>query len=85
VLHLDHVSTRNITLTLPSELVRQARVIAASRDTSLSALVAEYLRQLTRQEGDYERAWQEERRLMADGLPMRVGEVTWSRADSHAR
>jgi Family of unknown function (DUF6364) len=79
------VPTRNITLTLPSELVRRAKVIAASRDTSLSALVAEYFRQLTRQEDDYERAWEEERQLMADGLPMRVGEVTWSRADSHAR
>jgi hypothetical protein len=34
------VSTRNITLTLPAELVRRAKVIAATRDTSVSGLVA---------------------------------------------
>ncbi|MDQ4037744.1 MAG: DUF6364 family protein [Actinomycetota bacterium] len=79
------MATRNITLTLPSELVRRARIIAAARETSVSALVAEYLQSLARQADDYERLWQEEQRLMAEGLPMRVGQVTWSRADSHER
>lgn len=79
------MATRNITLTLPSELVRRARIIAAARETSVSALVAEYLQSLARQADDYERLWQEEQRLMAKGLPMRVGQVTWSRADSHER
>lgn len=77
--------TRNITLTLPDELVRRAKVIAASRDTSVSALVAQYLAQLAEQEDDYDALWREERRLMDEGLDMRVGEVTWSRADSHER
>jgi post-segregation antitoxin (ccd killing protein) len=79
------MSTRNITLTLPSELVRRAKVIAAGRDTSVSALVADYLQTLARQEDDYERLWREERALMAEGLAMRVGKVTWSRDDSHER
>jgi len=79
------VATRNITLALPSELVRRARIIAAARETSVSALVAEYLQSLARQADDYEALWQEEQRLMAEGLPMRVGRVTWSRADSHER
>lgn len=79
------MATRNITLALPSELVRRARIIAAARETSVSALVAEYLQSLARQADDYERLWQEEQRLMAEGLPMRVGQVTWSRADSHER
>ncbi len=76
---------RNITLTLPAELVRQAKVIAAKSDTSVSALVADYLRSLAQREDDYERRWQEEQRLMGEGLPMRVGDITWSRADSHDR
>ncbi len=79
------MATRNITLALPSELVRRARIIAAARETSVSALVAEYLQSLARQADDYEALWQEEQRLMAEGLPMRVGRVTWSRADSHER
>ncbi len=79
------MATRNITLALPSDLVRRARIIAAARETSVSALVAEYLQSLARQADDYEALWQEEQRLMAEGLPMRVGRVTWSRADSHER
>ncbi len=79
------MATRNITLALPSELVRRARIIAAARETSVSALVAEYLQSLARQADDYEALWQEEQRLMVEGLPMRVGRVTWSRADSHER
>lgn len=79
------MAPRNITLALPSELVRRARIIAAARETSVSALVAEYLESLARQADDYEPLWQEEQRLMAEGLPMRVGRVGWSRADSHER
>ncbi|HZI98521.1 MAG TPA: DUF6364 family protein [Actinomycetales bacterium] len=79
------MAVRNITLTLPDDLVRRAKVVAAMRDTSVSALVAEYFEALTRQEDDYDLMWREERRLMEEGLAMRVGEVTWSRADTHER
>lgn len=76
--------SRNLTLTLPSELVRRAKIAAAARDTSLSALIAEYLERLTRDD-DYDEVWQRERALMEQGLPMSIGEVTWSRDDVHER
>jgi hypothetical protein len=76
---------RNITLTMPEELVRRAKIAAAARDTSVSALVAEYFEALVQQEDDYGLMWAEEERLMHEGLPMRVGEITWSRADLHER
>lgn len=79
------MTVRNITLSLPSDLVRRAKIVAAARDTSVSALVAEYLRSLTATEDDYAAAWRQERQLMVEGLPMSVGPVTWSRADSHER
>lgn len=75
---------RNVTLTLPSELVRRAKIAAAARDTSLSALIAEYLERLT-SDDDYDDVWQRERALMQRGLPMAIGEVTWSRDDVHER
>lgn len=78
------MSTRNVTLALPEELVRRAKVVAAARDTSISALVAEYLESLTA-DPDYDLLWRHERELMAAGLPMQVGPVTWSREDVHAR
>ena len=79
------MAIRNITLALPDDLVRRAKVVAAMRDTSVSALVAEYFEALTRQEDDYDHVWREERRLMEEGLAMRVGEITWSRASTHER
>jgi hypothetical protein len=79
------MAMRNITLTMPEELVRRAKIAAAERDTSVSALVAEYFEALVQQEDGYDLMWAEEERLMQDGLPMRVGEITWSRADLHER
>lgn len=77
--------SRNLTLTLPVDLVRRAKVVAATRDTSISGLVAEFLERLTREEDDYAELWREERRLMETGLPMGVGHVTWTRDDVHER
>jgi hypothetical protein len=79
------MSFRNLTLTLPVDLVRRARVIAAKRDTSLSAMISDYLRALTEQDDDYDGLWQRERRVMREGLSMQVGEIVWSRDDTHAR
>jgi len=38
---------KNITVSIPDHVYRNARVAAAQRDTSLSALVAAYLEQLS--------------------------------------
>lgn len=37
---------KNITVTVDDDVYRQARIIAAERDTSVSALVSEYLASL---------------------------------------
>jgi hypothetical protein len=79
------VNSRNLTLTLPADLVRRAKVIAAQRDTSVSALVTAYLEQLARDDDDYEDLWRRERAIMEKGLRMRVGEITWTRDDAHDR
>ena len=46
----------NITLKLDRELLRRAKVIAAERDTSVSALVAEQLEKAVRDRDGYEQA-----------------------------
>ena len=80
----SHVEEPYLTLTLLSDLVRRAKIAAAARGTSLSALIAEYLERLKRDD-DYDEVWQRERALMEQGLPMSVGKVTWSRDDVHER
>jgi hypothetical protein len=46
---------KNITVSVPEEIYRRARVKAAERDTSVSALVKQFLTGLGREESDFER------------------------------
>jgi hypothetical protein len=79
------MTTRNITLSMPEELVRQAKVAAAQRDMSVSALVARLLEQLVGDVRDDEQVWADERRLMDEGIGMQVGDVAWTRDELHER
>jgi len=40
-------NVKNVTVSVPDDVYRQARIRAAERDTSVSALVADYLRSLS--------------------------------------
>lgn len=55
---------KNITVSLPDEVHRRARIEAAQRDTSVSALVREFLISLGAGESDFDRR----KRLQADVL-----------------
>jgi plasmid stability protein len=46
---------KNVTVTVPDQVYRRARVKAAERDTSVSALVREFLIQLAADETDFRR------------------------------
>jgi Family of unknown function (DUF6364) len=79
------MATKNITLSMPEELVRRAKVLAAQRDTSVSNLVARVLEQLVGDVRDYDEVWEHERRKMRAGLGIQVGPITWSRDQLHER
>jgi plasmid stability protein len=62
------VATRNITFSLPTDLVRQAKIYAAEHDTTINALVRELLQDtLTR--GARARAAAERLLALADQGP----------------
>ncbi len=48
-------TVKNITISIPDEVYRRARIRAAERDTSVSAMVRDYLLQLDRADADFER------------------------------
>ena len=56
-------NVKNITVTVDDETYRRARIKAAERDTSVSALVARFLTELATGETDTERLKREERAL----------------------
>jgi len=77
--------SKNITLTMPAELVRRAKVLAAQRDMSVSALVARLLEQLVGEIDDYDDVAELERRMMSGDAGLQIGPITWSRDDLHQR
>ncbi len=54
---------KNITVSLDDDVYRRARMIAAQRDTSVSAMVKRFLVELARGESEVERLKREERAL----------------------
>jgi plasmid stability protein len=56
---------KNITVSVDDDTYRQARIKAAERDTSVSALVRQFLTELAAGESDFERLLQHERDLRA--------------------
>ena len=53
---------KNITVTVDDETYRRARIKAAERDTSVSALVKQFLNELSG-EDDFDRLWRKEQEL----------------------
>lgn len=64
---------KNITVSLPDDAYRRARMTAASRDTSVSALVREFLEALDA-EGDFARRVKLERDVLASVKRFRAGD-----------
>jgi plasmid stability protein len=46
---------KNITVSLPDDVYRKARIRAAELDASVSALVREFLQELSQEESDFDR------------------------------
>lgn len=56
MLHKYYVPRTNITLSVDTELLREARILAAHEGTSVSRLLADRLEELIRRHKDYETA-----------------------------
>jgi plasmid stability protein len=56
-------AVKNITVSVPDDVYRDARIRAAERGSSVSALVAEYLRSLSQRETEFSRLETQQRRV----------------------
>ena len=78
--------TRNITIRIDENLAKQARVLAARRDTSISAMVADILEKLVARESAFQSARRKELQRMKKGFALGTrGVSSWSREDLHER
>ena len=70
---MSDVSNQNITLSLPEEDLREARILAASRGTSVSQLLARMLRELVERETGYARARDRSLARLREGTDLGTG------------
>ena len=80
------MASQNITLSLPEEDLREARILAAKRGTSVSQLLARMLSELVEQETGYARARERSLARLREGKDLGTGgHISWSRDSVHER
>jgi plasmid stability protein len=75
---------RNITVTVPDEVYRDARIRAAEQGRSVSALVTAYLRSLSEQDDEFARLEALQAEVLATVTAFRGGDRL-DREELHAR
>ena len=68
---------------MPTTVIRQAKILAAQRDMSVSALVTELLESAVGL-SDATSIWDREEAAMNEGI-LSVGPITWTRDEVHSR
>ena len=82
--HTYTVYMKNITLSVDDKVLAAVRRHAAERDSSVNALVREYLTNLAAHEDRAKKARARLRQLSKESAG-RLGKKTWSRAELHDR
>ena len=72
--HIYCEPVKNITVSVPDDVYRDARIRAAERGTSVSALVADYLRSLPGREAEFSRLEAQRREVIANIKQFRGGD-----------
>lgn len=77
---------RNITLSLPRDLIKESKVLAARKDMSLSELMRSALERRIREETGYDRAGKRQAGLLERGFDLGTrGRISHTREDLHER
>ena len=75
---------QNVTLSVPKQILQQAKIIAIKRNQSLSGMMIEMLVDLVEGEERYEEAMRGSLRRMYEAREMK-GDYSWSRKSLHER
>jgi len=77
---------QNVTLSLPKSLLKQAKILAAQEDKSLSELIRETLSKKVQEESGYEDAKKRQIALMEKGFNLGTkGKMKFSRDELYER
>lgn len=80
------METRNITLTMPKDLLRKVKLLAVKRETSVSGLLTQTLERLVHQEDAYTHARQRHLQWLEEGADLGTnGQIQTTRDELHER
>ena len=75
---------QNITLSIEKDIIKKSKIIAAQKDTSISKMLSEQLKQIIDREEQYEAAKRSALQTLKKGF--RLGDkITWKREDLYER
>lgn len=83
-MYVNDMIKQNVTVSLPRQTLRKAKILAARRETSISRLLAEQIEILVGDEEAYERAERQAIALLDDGFHL-GGVIRSSRDELHER
>ncbi|RPI33070.1 MAG: CopG family transcriptional regulator [Chloroflexota bacterium] len=79
-------TTQNVTLAIPKDILRKAKILAVQKNTSLSGLLTQTLTDLVVNQEAYEQARQRNLALLDRGFDLGThGKITWKRDELHER
>jgi len=77
---------QNITLSLPKEILKKGKMLAAKRGISINELVRELLQMSTENEEGYRTSADRQIKQMKDGILLGTrGKISWQRDELHQR
>lgn len=79
-------TSQNVTLAIPKDILRKAKILAVQKNTSLSGLLTQTLRELVANQEAYEQARERNVDLLDSGLDLGTqGKISWKRDELHER
>jgi len=79
-------TTQNVTLAIPKDILRKAKILAVQKNTSLSGLLTQTLTDLVANQEAYEQARQRNLTILRRGFDMSTqGQIPWKREELHER
>lgn len=80
------METQNVTVSLPADLLREARHLAVDQGTSLSRFLAALIEERVASTRHYEEARGRQERMMREAVDHGTnGKIDWSRDELHER
>lgn len=79
-------NTQNVTLSIPKEILRQAKIIAIKKNTSLSGLLTQTLMEIVKSHETYDQARRHNLAILKHGYDLGTkGQIPWKRDEIHER